>query len=71
MSSNTIDIDVPLWGAYAIAIAAGLVDKKGKPRVRAAYHLLANGRLPASKVGKSYVTTIRRLRTIANGQYQP
>jgi hypothetical protein len=68
MSSNIVDIDVPIWGARAIAVAAGLVDKRGKPRDRAAYHLLAAGRLPASKVGKSYVTTVRRLRAIANGE---
>jgi hypothetical protein len=65
---KTTDLDVPIWGARAIAVAAGLVDRHGKPRMRAAFHLLATGRLPASKVGKSYVTTTRRLRSVANGE---
>ena len=62
------DIDTPIWGARAIALAAGLVDKRGKPRERAAYHLLEKKLLPADKVGKTYVSTVRRLRAIANGQ---
>jgi len=62
------DLDMPIWGARAIALAAGIVDKRGKPRVRAAYHLLERGLLPASKVGKSYTSTPRRLRAIANGE---
>jgi hypothetical protein len=61
------DLDRPVWGARAIAIAAGLVDGRGKPRVRAAYHLLENKLLPADKVGKTYVSTTRRLRAVANG----
>jgi hypothetical protein len=61
-------LDLPVWGARDIAVAANLVDKRGKPRVRAAYHLLEKKLLPADKVGKSYVSTARRLRSIANGQ---
>jgi len=68
--STTIkdNLDTPIWGARAIAIAAGLLDKRGKPRVRAAYHLLEKGLLPASKIGKTYTSTPRRLRSIANGE---
>jgi hypothetical protein len=62
------DLDTPVWGARDIAITAGLVDEHGKPRVRAAFHLLKSGRLPADKVGKTYVSTPRRLRSIANGE---
>jgi len=61
-------LDVPLWGARAIALAAGIVDARGKPRIRAAYHLLEKKLLPADKVGKTYVSTPRRLRSIANGE---
>jgi hypothetical protein len=68
MSSFKFDPDTPVWGARAIAIAAGLVDKRGKPRVRAAYHLLEKKLLPADKVGKTYTSTPRRLRSVANGQ---
>jgi hypothetical protein len=62
------NLDTPIWHAGPIAVAAGLVDKRGRPRVRAAYHLLEKGLLPASKVGRSFVTTLRRLRSVANGE---
>jgi hypothetical protein len=68
MHSKQFDALTPIWGARDIALAAGIVDKKGKPRVRAAYHLLETGRLPATKVGKTWVSTPARLRSIANGQ---
>ncbi len=68
MSPKLDHLDVPVWGARAIALAAGIVDKHGKPRVRAAYHLLEKKLLPADKVGKTYVSTPRRLRSIANGE---
>jgi hypothetical protein len=65
------DVDVldrPVWGARQIALAAGLVDEKGKPKLRKTYHLLEQGLLPASKVGRSFVSTPRRLRSVANGE---
>jgi len=68
MSSRKFDPDQLVWGARNIALAAGLVDKRGKPRTRAAYHLLENKRLPADKIGKTHVSTPRRLRSIANGE---
>jgi hypothetical protein len=61
------DPDRPVWGAKAIVLAAGLVDKRGRPRTRAAFHLLKKKLLPADKIGKSYVSTPRRLRSVANG----
>jgi hypothetical protein len=67
MTSLKFDPDTPVWGARDIALAAGITDKRGKPRVRAAYHLLETGRLPADKVGKTWVSTPARLRSIANG----
>jgi hypothetical protein len=68
MSAIIDDLDRPVWGARNIAIAAGLVDEDGKPRVRAAYHLLENKLLPADKIGKSHVSTPRRLRSVASGE---
>jgi hypothetical protein len=65
--SATKDIDGLIWGAREIARAAGLVDRHGKPRTRAAYHLLEKKLLPATKVGRTFVSTKRRLRAIANG----
>jgi hypothetical protein len=67
MSATKDNPDIPIWGARAIAIAAGLVDKRGKPRTRAAYHLLEKKLLPADKVGRTFVSTPRRLRSVANG----
>jgi hypothetical protein len=68
MSATKNDLDTPVWGAAAIAIAVGLVDRRGKPRTRAAYHLLEGKKLPASKVGKTWVSNLRRLRGIASGE---
>jgi hypothetical protein len=48
--------DVPIWGARAIAHAAGLPDRA------AAYHLLEAGYLPARKVGRKWVASRDRLR---------
>src|SRR5260370_22705427 len=45
------DLDRPIYGARNIAIAAGVLDKNGEPKVRAAFHLLQAGHLPADKVG--------------------
>ncbi len=63
-----LDLDAPIWGALNIARGANLVDKRGKPRLRAAYHLLESKRLPADKVGKTWVSTLRRLRSVASGE---
>jgi hypothetical protein len=60
--------DVPVWGARAIALAVGLVDSRGRPRTRACYHLLEKKLLPADKVGRTFVSTPRRLRAVANGE---
>jgi hypothetical protein len=68
MPSQEEDLDRLVWGARRIAEAADLVDGNGKPRVRTAYHLLENGLLPAEKVGKTWVSTPRRLRSIAAEQ---
>jgi hypothetical protein len=49
------DLDRPLWGAEEIGAEI-------KKSVKATFHLLAHGRIPATKVGKQWVTTKRRLR---------
>jgi hypothetical protein len=61
-------LDRPVWGARNIAVVVGLIDKRGKPRVRACFHLLQKKLLPADKVGKTYVSTPRRLLSIASGE---
>jgi hypothetical protein len=67
MSSPERDLDRLIWGARSIAAEAGLKDTRGRPRTRAAYHLLETKKLPATKVGKVWVSTPRRLRSVANG----
>jgi hypothetical protein len=55
------DLDAPVWGAP-------LISKHIRKSLKATYHLLAQGRIPADKNGKLYVTTLRRLRTIGAGK---
>ena len=50
-----------LWGAGAIAEAINLP-------VRATFHLLENGRLPARKVGKRWVASRRALIDALTGE---
>jgi len=67
MPATKIDPDALIWGAEKIAVAANLVDERGKPDMNRAYYLLQRKLLPASKAGKTWVSTLRRLRTIGSG----
>jgi hypothetical protein len=67
-TSPELDIDRPIWGAKAIALAAGILDEAGAPALKRTYHMLERGHLPAGKVGRLYTSTIRRLRSIASGE---
>jgi hypothetical protein len=55
------DLDRPIWGVKAIATAANLT-------ARQTYHALEKGYLPASKAGRKWVTTQRRLRDAFTGE---
>ena len=55
------DLDRPIWGVKAIAIAANLT-------TRQTYHALEKGYLPASKAGRKWVTTPRRIRSVFTGE---
>jgi hypothetical protein len=69
MPSINDDLDRPIWGAAKIAVEAGLIDDAtGKPNMDRAYFLLRKKLLPADKIGRSYVSTRRRLRKIASGE---
>jgi hypothetical protein len=57
---EAVDLDRPIWGVEAIAAAANLTPRQ-------AYHALERGYLPASKAGRKWVTTPRRLRTVFMG----
>lgn len=51
-----------LWGAAAIAAEANCFDEEGKPDEKKAYYLLENGLLPATKVGRWWVSSKSRIR---------
>jgi hypothetical protein len=53
------DLDALIWGAANIARVANT-------DVRRAFHLLERGVIPASKVGKFWVTTKRKIRAMAD-----
>jgi hypothetical protein len=57
---EAVDLDRPIWGVEAIAAAANLTPRQ-------TYHALERGYLPASKAGRKWVTTPRRLRTLFTG----
>jgi hypothetical protein len=64
MSSNpksTDDIDLPVEGAEAIAEVLNLFDKEGQLDTRRAYYILENGYCDASKPGRIWTSTRRRL----------
>jgi len=56
------DLDRPIWGAAAIAEEI----RKTKSQ---AFHLLESGHIPATKVGRQWVTTRRRLRQLIDGNH--
>jgi len=68
MPDNNPDLDSPRWGAEAIGRAAGLVNEDGSVNLRAVYYALEQGNLPATKVGKKWVSTLRRLRSVFAGE---
>jgi hypothetical protein len=57
------DLDRPIWGVKAIAIEANLTERQ-------TYHALERGYLPASKAGRKWVTTSRRIRSVFTGERQ-
>ena len=67
-ATKTVDLDALIWGAEKIAVAANLVDQRGEPDLNRAYYLLKHKLLPASKAGKTYVSTLRRLRALGSGE---
>jgi hypothetical protein len=54
------ELDEPLWGAAEICPVANLNPRKF-------YHLAERRLLPVTKVGRTFVTTRRRLQALWNG----
>jgi hypothetical protein len=61
-------LDKPIRGARAIAKTANLFDENGDPDERAAFYALEKGYIDASKEGRTWITTARRILKTANGE---
>jgi hypothetical protein len=59
--SDINNLDAPIWGAAAIALAAGLIRPDGSPDEDAFYYKAARGYLAVEKRGRVYVTTRRKI----------
>jgi hypothetical protein len=58
---SPVDLDTPIWGAREIGAVLNRSERK-------TFYLLEAGLLPAEKVGKSWVTTRRRLLALVQGE---
>jgi hypothetical protein len=68
VTNNPSDLDRPLWGAEAIGREAGILDDNGNVDLNRVFYQLACGHLPASKAGRLWVSTPRRIRTVFTGE---
>jgi hypothetical protein len=57
-------IDLPIWGVEDIGAAINRSYAQ-------TYYLIGQNRLPVTKVGKIYTTTLRRLRAVLDGPLSP
>jgi hypothetical protein len=62
------ELDRPIIGARDIAIAAGIVDEAGEADLDSAYYHLGRGNIPAGRMGKLYVSTLRQIIAMASGR---
>jgi hypothetical protein len=62
------NLDRPIWGAEAIGREAGLVDHDGNVDLRRTFYMLEKGYLPATKMGRLWTSTPRRLRRAFAGE---
>jgi hypothetical protein len=61
MSSFDVDLDTPIYGVRAIARVLNLIDDHGEVDERRGYYVLEQGHVDASKVGRVWASTKRRL----------
>jgi hypothetical protein len=61
MSSFDDDLDRPIYGVREIARVLNLIDDRGEPDARRAYYVLEQGQVDASKLGRVWSSTKRRL----------
>jgi hypothetical protein len=72
MPDNSLDLDQPRWGADQIGRDLGLItvgpeDKDYDKQLRRTFYMLEKGYANASKVGRAWVSTPRRLRRLFTG----
>jgi hypothetical protein len=67
MPQRTDDPDAAVHGAEAIGEVAGLFDEDGNVDMRRTYHALERGYIDASKFGRLWVSTRRRIRAAFAG----
>lgn len=65
---ESTDLDAPIRGAANIAKVANVLKDNGDPDMTAAFYKLEQGYIPASKEGRIWVSTLRRIRSIAAGE---
>ena len=61
MPSFDDDLDLPIYGVPTIARILNLLDKNGEPDSRRTYYALEKGYVDASKFGRVWTSTRRRL----------
>jgi hypothetical protein len=61
MPSFDDDLDRPVYGVREIARVLNLIDDRGEPDERRAYYALEQGYADASKLGRVWTSTKRRL----------
>ncbi len=67
-TTPTERLDRPIWGVKEIGREAGLFKEDGEVNLRRTYYLLQNKRLGASKIGRIWTATPRRIQdAIAQG----
>ena len=55
------DLDLPVYGARAIALVLNLRRDNGEPNERRAFYMLEKGYVDADKIGETWTSTPRRL----------
>jgi hypothetical protein len=64
-TTETQDLDALIWGAEAIGRAANVLNEHGGVDEKATYYKLSRGYIPAKKSGSLWVSTLRKIRSIA------
>ena len=56
-------LDTPIWNAETIGREAGLFKDDGRVDLRRTHYMLEKGLLPATKAGRQWTSTRRRIRS--------